>query len=220
MVTSQIERRFQDGLAANARNNDSQVHKSFDAKFFQRILFLTGQTYFCITRNFLAYSAESSKYFADASLPGINLQALFRIDWRNRVYVCVCVWILRNISAGLGRDIGILIHATIFKCISSPGVLRRTRIRQKCQSCRASDCFACHRRRRAGRCALVFHRVTYLSILRRTIGFNEVEIENIMERACGLFGNKVNQHRFVLIVRPSLCVLRDWLPSPYYVLRL
>lgn len=114
-------------------------------------------------------------------LPRESLRALFR------GLTQPCLRIFQNILASFDRarywDINT--RERIFKCISSPGRYGRTRIRQKCQSCRASNCFACHRRRRAGRCALVFHRITYLSIPRRTIEFNEVEIENTT-RTCGI----------------------------------
>jgi len=98
--------------------------------------------------------------------------------------------IFQNISANLGRDIEILIHATIFKCISSPGHYgapksgRNVSRAERQTALHASGTAA----RRVDRCALVFHRITYLSILRRTIGFNEVEIENAMARAYDVRG--------------------------------
>ena len=140
---------------------------------------------FVSSENFLRYSAESLQYWQYCrSFSRINLRASFRGLTQPRLRI------FQNISANLGRDIEILIHATIFKCISSPGRYgapksgRNVSRAERRTALHASGTAA----RRVDRCALVFHRITYLSILRRTIGFNEVEIENAMARAYDVRG--------------------------------
>ena len=144
----------------------------------------------------------STANITGASFSRINLRASFsRID----------ATAFTDIPKYLGklraryRDINTRDH---FQVHLKSWALRRTRIRQKCQSRRAPNCFACLRRRRVDRCALVFYRVTYLSILQRTIGFNEVEIENAIARAHDVRGIRLINIAYVW-EQSSLNSLRD-----------
>lgn len=108
------------------------------------------------------------------------------------------------------RAIEILIRATIFKCISSGRRYGAPESRRNVSRSERHNCFACHGRRRA----LIFHRVTYLGILRRTIGFNEAQIENttISARAvCATYIRLIIRRRISGTTSP--CISRDCLPS-------
>lgn len=134
--------------------------------------------------NISLYHAEISCVFREIikvsqmHLPRESLRALFR------GLTQPCLRIFQNILASFDRaryrDINtrehFQVHLNVLGVTAAPESGRNVS--------RAERRTALHaRRRRAGRCALVFHRVTYLSIPRRTIEFNEVEIENTMERA-------------------------------------
>lgn len=116
-----------------------------------------------------------------------------------------------NISAGLARDRDINMRRDHFQVHFKSGVMAHQNPAE--MSVAPSVELLCVPQAPSRRCALIFLRVTYLSILRRTIGFNEAEIENTTVRAAR-GPRKVNQRRR-MSGTTSPCILRDSIPSPY-----
>lgn len=132
----------------------------------------------------------------------------FAGERRERIFPLVRI--SRRVYMHVQRAIEILIRATVFKCISRARRYGAPESRRNVSRSERHDCFACHGRHRA----LIFHRVTYLSIPRRTIGFNEAEIENTTVRAravCATYIRLIIHRRMSGTTSP--CISRDCLPS-------
>lgn len=97
-----------------------------------------------------------------------------------------------NISAGLAHDRDINTRRDHFQVHFKSGVMTHQNPAE--MSAAPNGELLCVPWAPSRRCAFIFLRVTYLSILRRTIGFNEAEIENTTVRAAR--GScRVNQRR-------------------------
>lgn len=139
----------------------------------------------------------------DASFSRINLRASFRRLTQPRLRI------FQNISANLGRDIGILIHATIFKCISSPGRYDASESGRNVS--RVERRTALH----ASGAAASTGVPSYSTALRTwafcegQLGLNEVEIENAMARAHDVRGIRLINIAYAWTI---IDLLVTWLP--------